>query len=61
MKRALLALPFLLTFLLALKVMDVSNVIPMMAPMIGNGKVSWDTDFAPLRTSFYNIKKLDDM
>lgn len=61
MRRALITSPFLATFLLALKVMDVATVIPMLAPMIGNGTVDWESGTAPLRQKFYNIESLDDM
>jgi hypothetical protein len=61
MKRAFVALPFVVTFLLAYKVMEVTAVIPLMAPIIRNGTVSWNTGSASLRTNFYNMKTLDDM
>jgi hypothetical protein len=60
-KRALLALPFFLTFFLAINAMDVSPVIPMLSPMLSNSTVAWDSGSVPLRTTFYNIKRLDDM
>ncbi|RDI87660.1 hypothetical protein Vi05172_g2254 [Venturia inaequalis] len=59
-KRALLALPFLVTFLLALKIMDVTAITPMLSPMIANSTVSWDTGSTPLRQTLFNVKFIDD-
>jgi len=61
MKRACLALPFLLVFFLALKAMDVTALMPIVAPMIRKGTVSWNTGSTSLREHFYNFKGLDDM
>ena len=60
-KRALIALPFLVTFALAKTVMDVTTVIPMLYPIIQNGTVFWNTGSTPLRTNFYDVKRLDDL
>jgi hypothetical protein len=41
--------------------MAVAPVIPMLAPMVHDKTVTWDTGSAPIRTTFYGIQKLDEM
>jgi hypothetical protein len=60
-KRVFVALPFFITFILAIKTLDVAAAIPMLALMIEEETVTWNASSVPLRTTFYSIKRLDDM
>jgi hypothetical protein len=59
--RALLALPFLAAFYFAKTTMSVTKAEPWLASMLERGVVTWDTGSAPIRTSFYGIKPLDEL
>jgi D-alanyl-lipoteichoic acid acyltransferase DltB (MBOAT superfamily) len=60
-KRALLALPFLMTFYLAMIIMNASPVVPLIASVLHRGTMVWKSSSVPLRMSFYNFKVLDDL
>jgi hypothetical protein len=59
--RAFLALPFLATFYFTKTAMSLTVANPWLAPMLEKGVVTWDTGSAPIRTSFYGIKPLDEL
>jgi hypothetical protein len=59
--RALLALPFLAAFFFAKTIMSLTVAEPRLASMLDRGVVTWDTGSAPIRTSFYGVKPLDEL
>ena len=61
LKRALLALPFLVICFFVSFAMDPTIMIPQLIATVKKGTVNWETGSVPIQFRFYHIKALDDL
>ena len=61
LKRALLALPFLVMSVIALNALDLTEVLPGMAASVVKGVAEIQGSSYPIMQTFYHIKGIDDL